>query len=73
MSDKPIPFKPINTPISEYEITSGPYKGWRVHISIFVGKIMLDSINPDGTPKIKLAYSPNSTSIPPTFEEEDHR
>mgnify|MGYP001371792500 FL=1 len=73
MSEKPIPFKPINTPISEYEITSGPYKGWRIHYSVFVAKMVVEGINPDGTPKIKTNYVVNSTPIPPTFEEEDHR
>jgi hypothetical protein len=73
MSEKPIPFKPIDTPTSEYEITSGQYKGWRIHMSIFVAKIVIEGINPDGTPKIKLNFTPNSTAIPPTLEEEDHR
>ena len=73
MSEKPIPFKPISTPISEYEITSGQYKGWRIHMSIFVSKMVIEGVNPDGTPRLKLNFAPNSTAIPPDIKEEDYR
>lgn len=73
MSEKPIPFKPISTPINEYEITSGPYKGWHIHLSVFVAKMVVEGINTDSTPKLKLNFVVNSSPIPPIFEEEDHR
>ena len=73
MSDKPIPFKSISTHIDEYEITSGSYKGWHIQLSVFLAKMVIDGINTDGTPKLKLNFVVNSSPIPPIFEEEDHR
>lgn len=69
MSQKIQSFHDIKMVSSIYEITSGTFKGWRIHIVPMLKKVVLDGISEDGTPKFTLATDIISTPTPPPTDD----
>jgi hypothetical protein len=69
MSSKIQSFHDIKMVSSIYEITSGTFKGWKIHIVPMLKKVVLDGISEDGTPKFTLAIDIISTPTPPPTDD----
>jgi len=73
MVEKMLSFAADKIAASEYQITSLNFRGWKIHITPILKKVILTGVSEDGSPITQLSIEFVTTPIPPMEKEEDNR